>query len=163
MHTSICTYINTHERKKCTITPPPKPLAMQLVLPPPALRLSTRRTNPNPSSPHQQTSLLPRVLFPPNRSTAPLPSLSHSFTNLRFSLAPTLSRLSIAFSLALGPGIEPRRSAGVRRPTAATLADTIGETPLPSGPAPANSRPSSGNFPSRRWRRLSGNRLLLAI
>jgi hypothetical protein len=46
---------------------------------------------------------------------------------------------------------------------AATLADTIGETPLPSGPAPANSRPSSGNFPNGRRRRLSGNRLLLVI
>jgi hypothetical protein len=39
------------------------------------------------------------------------------------------------------PGIGPRRSAGARRLTAATLADTIGETPLPSGPAPATSEP----------------------
>jgi hypothetical protein len=60
--------------------------------PPQALRVTTRPTNPNPHSPHQQTSLLPRVLFPPNQSAAPLLSLSHSTTSLRFSLALMHSR-----------------------------------------------------------------------
>jgi hypothetical protein len=109
--------------------------------PPKALRQSTRHINPNPHNTHQQANLLPRVLSPLKRSIAPLSSLSHSFTSQRFSLAPTLSRLSTAFSLALGPGIGPRRTAGARRPTAATPADTIGETPLPSGPAPAKTVP----------------------
>jgi hypothetical protein len=186
-------YPRTPLESKLVLPPPPrKPLAYQLAIPTPTrtalikkltyshecyplltevppLSLFSRTlslTNVSPShpqSPHQQASLLPRVLSPPNRSTAPLSSLSHSFTNQLFSLAPTLSRLSTAFSLALGPGIGPRRSAGARRPMAATPTDTIGETPLPSSPAPANSRPSSENFPSRRRRRLSGNRLLLAI
>jgi hypothetical protein len=61
-------------------------------LPPQAPRVKTRPTNPNPHSPHQQTSLLPRVLSPPDLSTSPLLSLSHSSTSLRFSLAPMHSR-----------------------------------------------------------------------
>jgi hypothetical protein len=56
-----------------------------------------------------------------------------------------------------------RQGACAGRSTAAAIAHTIGETPLPSGPAPANSRPSPANFPSCHRRRLSGNRLLLAI
>jgi hypothetical protein len=97
MYTRIYTHTKTHGRGKYTRTNPypRKPLATQLVLPippPKALRLSTRRTNSNPHSPHQQISLLPIVLSPPNRSTAPLPSLSHSFTKLRFSLAPMHSQ-----------------------------------------------------------------------
>jgi hypothetical protein len=55
--------------------------------------LSLTNVSPShPHSPHQQASLLPPVLSPPNRSSAPLSSLSHSFTNQRFSLAPRHSR-----------------------------------------------------------------------
>jgi hypothetical protein len=57
-----------------------------------AFRVSTYRTNPNPDSPHQRTNLIPRVLSPPDQSTAPIFSLSHSSTSLRFSLAPMHSR-----------------------------------------------------------------------
>jgi hypothetical protein len=56
--------------------------------------LSLTNVSPShPHSPHRQASQLPEVLSPPNRSTAPLFSLSHSFTNQRFFLAPTFSRL----------------------------------------------------------------------
>jgi hypothetical protein len=72
---------------------------------------------------------------------------------------PTLSSVF----LALGPKIGPRQSADACRPTAATPARTIGGKSPTSRPAPTNSRPSAGNFPSRRRRRLSGNRLLRAI
>jgi hypothetical protein len=131
-------------------------------LPSQAPSVTIRRTNPNPHSPHQRTSLLPRVLFPSDQSTAPLLSLSHSSTSLRFSLAPTRSLVD-SVSFALGPGIESIRSAGARRPTAATPARMIGGKLPSSVLASANSHPSSANFPSRRRRRLSGNRFLLVI
>jgi hypothetical protein len=106
MHTRIYTYTYTctpaythtqthkNERNVREQTPTPaSPLQRKSFFhPPQALRLSTRRTNPNPHSPHQQASLLPRVLSPPNRRTAPLSSLTHFFTNQRFSLAPRHSR-----------------------------------------------------------------------
>jgi hypothetical protein len=99
MHTRIHTHTNTYERGKCTgkeQTPTPaSPLQRNSSYqspPPKAHRQSTRRTNPNPHSLHRQTSLLTRVLSPPKRSTAPLHSLSHSITNLRFYLAPRHSR-----------------------------------------------------------------------
>jgi hypothetical protein len=95
MHTRIHTQTHTNEgnvREQAPTPSSPSQRNLSYQSPPQALRLSTRRTNPNPHSPHQQTSLLPRVLSPPNRSTAPLLSLSHSFTNLRFSLAPMHSR-----------------------------------------------------------------------
>jgi hypothetical protein len=101
-HTHVHPHIHTHKNTRTREIYENKPLPPQAPCnatrptnpppPPKALRLSTRRTNSNPHSPHQQISLLPIVLSPPNRSTAPLPSLSHSFTKLRFSLAPMHSQ-----------------------------------------------------------------------
>jgi hypothetical protein len=151
MHIGIHTHAHTNRGNVREQTYPRKPLATQLALsipPPHALRVTTGPTNPKPHSPHQQTNLLPRVLSPPDQSTDPLLSLSHSSTNLRFSLTTMHSRAhsrslshpfpNLRLCLALGPGIGPRRSAGARRPTATTLAHTIGGMPLPSGPATAN-------------------------
>jgi hypothetical protein len=95
-HTHAHQHIHAHKHKhmkgmyKNKPLPPHAPcIATRPSTPPPkALRLSTRHTNPNPHRSHQQASLLPRVPSPPNRSTAPLSYLSHSFTNQRFSLAP---------------------------------------------------------------------------
>jgi hypothetical protein len=103
-HTYIPIYVHTHAhphtRTRTGETYKDKSLPFQAprittgpINPPPqALRVSTRHTNPNPHSPHQRTSLLPRVLSAPDQSTAPLLSLSHSSTSLRFSLAPMHSR-----------------------------------------------------------------------
>jgi hypothetical protein len=118
MHTRIythaCTPAYTHTHTRTRKTDENKPL------PPQALRVTTRRTNPNPHSPHQQTSLLPRVLSPLDQSTALLLSLSHSSTSLRFSLAPMHNRthpLSLAhpftnsrLSLALTRSLHRQRS-----------------------------------------------------
>jgi hypothetical protein len=109
-HTLVHQHIHTHKHTRTKEMYENKSLPLQALCiatrpppPPKALRLSTRRTNPNPHSPHQQASLLPRVLSPPNRSTAPLSSLSHSFTNQRFSLAPRHSRThhSLSHTLSL--------------------------------------------------------------
>jgi hypothetical protein len=90
-------------------------------------------------------------------------SLSHASSLAQASpTRPRTTTLSSVF-LALGPKIWPRQSADACRPTAATPARMIGGRSSTSRPAPANSRPSSGNFPSRRRRRLSGNRLLRTI
>jgi hypothetical protein len=102
-------------------------------LPPHAPRVTTCRTNPNPHSPLQQTNILQRVLSPTKQSTAPLLSLTHTSTSLRFSLATT----STVFFLALGPGMGPRRGTSARRLTAATLTHPVGCMPLPSRPAPS--------------------------
>jgi hypothetical protein len=72
--------------------------------PPQVLRVTTCSANPNPHSPRQQTSLLPRMLSPPDQRTAPRLSLPHSSTSLRFSLAPMHSRahpLSLSHTLSL--------------------------------------------------------------
>jgi hypothetical protein len=90
-HPHIHTHTH-HEQGKRTskLLPPQTPRVTNppITPPPQALRGSTRPTNPNLHSPHQQTSLLPRVLSPSDQSTALLLSLSHS-TSLRLSLTPT--------------------------------------------------------------------------
>jgi hypothetical protein len=113
-HMHTCIYTHTHTRTRETYEQAPRITTRPINPPLQAPRITTRPTNPNPHSLHQQTSLLLRVLSPPDRSTAPLSlsesstslrfclapmhrqahprSLSHPFTNLRLSLAPTLSR-----------------------------------------------------------------------
>jgi hypothetical protein len=144
--------------------------------PPASPRVSSRRTNPNPHSPHRRTNLLPRVLSPPDQSTASLLSLTHSSTSQRFSLAPmhsqahphSLSRPSLTYDspslprLAYFDSVLPRTRARNRAASRRRRVQ-LSHIRLAGCPAPANSRPSPANFPSRHRRRLSGNRLLLAI
>jgi hypothetical protein len=118
MHTRIYTHTRTHEQGKRTKG------SHQLALPTPTRTALTNK----PAYSHECYTLLTKV--PPLSILSRIPPLAYA--------SPSHPRVttSTAFSLALGPGIGPRRSVGACRPTAATLALTIGETPLPSGLAP---------------------------
>jgi hypothetical protein len=109
-HSHMPIYVHAHARPHTHTHTSPyergKPIRTN-PYPPQALRVSTRPINPPPASPSrnnspdqpqpaqpspQRTSLLLRVLSPPDQSTAPLFSFSHSSTSLRFSLAPMHNR-----------------------------------------------------------------------
>jgi hypothetical protein len=174
MHTRIHTYAHTNEGNVREQSPTSAS---------PSRNNSPYQPQPIQPSPTNQPTPTSAIPF---QSTSPLLSLSHFSTSLRFSLAPMHSRvhpLSLSHTLSLShvssshPRVayydnvlprtrarnRARRSAGARRLTAATLARMIGGKLPSSVPAPANSHPSSANFPSHRRKRLSGNRLLLAI
>jgi hypothetical protein len=159
MHIRIHTHAytnreNVQEQTSTTVSPSRHNSPYQSP-PPQALRVTTRPTNPNPHSPHPQTSLLPRVLSPPDQSTDPLLSLSHSSTSPSFSLVPMHSRAHLSHTLSLTyvspslPALPKRRRAQPDDRNSRTY-DRRDASAI--GPRAANSRPSSANFPSRRRR-----------
>jgi hypothetical protein len=94
-HAHPHTHTRTYEQGKRTRSTPtsasPSRHNTPYQSPPQTLRIITRPTIPNPHSPRPQTSLLPRVLSPPDQSSAPLFFLSHSSTSLRLFLAPRVA------------------------------------------------------------------------